>query len=136
MGTAHVCPTCGMALARTRPVEDPRYGLMLVHCPGFGARWVRRRHPIQQRWRAALRVKRSVCALVAQLVLLVCVALGSMTAVNVLESSRSDLASLLRHEPLTMVSAGILLPIATGLWLTVGLSHWRGGRPRGARGRP
>ena len=125
MGTAHVCATCGRSLARTRPLEDPRYGLMLVHCRGCGARWVRRRHPIQQRWRAALRVKRSVCALVAQLVLLVGLALGCMTAVHLLESSRSDLASRLWHEPLMMVNVGILLPMVTGLWLTVGLSHWR-----------
>lgn len=66
-----------------------------------------------------------MCALVTQLVMLVGVALGCMTAVYILESSRSDLASRLRHEPLMMVNAGILLPMVTGLWLTVGLSHWR-----------
>ena len=128
MGIAQVCMRCGTALTRVRPIREPRYGLRLVLCPKCGAAGVKRRHPIQQSWRTSLRVQRSVCTLLLQIVLLAGLVMGSVGSISGLADSPSNLTDMLRHDKWALAGPGVALPLLVGIWLTVGLGHW----PRGS----
>ncbi|MCZ6851559.1 MAG: hypothetical protein O7F17_07955, partial [Planctomycetota bacterium] len=82
MAIAHVCMQCGMALTRLRPSRDPHYRLPMVTCPTCGQASVRRRHPIQQRWRAFTRAQTSVCALLLQILFLVALAAATVGSIK------------------------------------------------------
>ncbi len=121
---------CGMALTRLRPSRDPHYRLPMVTCTNCGQASVRRRHPIQQRWRAFTRTQTSVCALLLQILLLVALAaatVGSIKWIEQMVRRGPNIRYQLQHESWLIAYTGILPAVLVGIWLTAGLSHWRRG---------
>jgi hypothetical protein len=127
MAISHLCTNCGSDLARIRARREPHYGLPLVVCPRCGASAVRRRHPLQRRYRSGKRLALSLAVLTAQLGLLaafislttaVCVQFGDDLMQGDLDLSRPEMTVL------AVLSFGIL-PITLGAWLKAGLPHWR-----------
>lgn len=119
---------CGMALTRLRPSRDPHYRLPMVTCPTCGQASVRRRHPIQQRWRAFTRAQTSVCALLLQILLLVALAAATVGSIKWIEQMVRRGPSIryqLQHESWLIAYTGILPAVLVGIWLTAGLGHWR-----------
>lgn len=127
MAIAHVCMQCGMALTRLRPSRDPHYRLPIVTCTNCGQAWVRRRHPIQQRWRAYTGVQTSVCTILLKMLLLVPLIAATVGIIMGVESMLQEvnLRYALRHERWSLAYMTIPLPVLVGIWLTAGLSHWR-----------
>ena len=127
MAISHLCTNCGSDLARIRARREPRYGLPLIVCPRCGTCAVRRRHPLPRRYRSGKRLMVSLAVLVAQLGLLVaftvlaivvCVQFGDAFMRGDIEPSRPEMTVL------AVLSFGVL-PLALGMWLKAGLSHWR-----------
>lgn len=124
MSLAHVCAGCGAPLTYVRPRRDPCYGLPLVICPACGCACVRRRHPLQSASRNARRALNSALALAIHVLVAMAFMFGTVAAIESLDS-------MLRHgtylggDEWLFVSLGILVPVATGVWLATGLSHWR-----------
>jgi hypothetical protein len=88
---------------------------------------VRRRHPLQRRYRSGKRLAISLAAIVAQLSLLVaftvltimvCVQFGDDLAQGGIDLKAAEMTVL------AVLSFG-LLPLALGAWLRAGLPHWR-----------
>ncbi len=127
MAIAHVCMQCGMALTRLRPSRDPHYRLPMVTCTNCGQASVRRRHPIQQRWRAYTRVQTSVCTILLKMLLLVALIAATVGIITGVESMLQEvnLRYALRHERWWLASMTIPLPVLVGIWLSAGLGHWR-----------
>jgi hypothetical protein len=128
MAISHLCTNCGSDLARIRARREPLYGLPLVVCPRCGICAVRRRHPLQRRYRSGKRLALSLAVLAAQLGLLaafislttaVCVQFGEDFMRGGVELSRPEMTVL------AVLSFGAL-PLALGAWLKAGLPHWRG----------
>lgn len=124
MAISHLCLGCGFDLARVRTRPDPHYALPLVVCPDCGEAAVRRVHPHQVGWRAFLRVKASIIALVIQLGLLsgaaaavigVCVEGERWARGNLIATSRQEMT-------FGLIAFGVV-PIAVGAWLSGGLGH-------------
>ncbi len=126
MAMAHVCPACGAALTRVRPSPDPHYGLPLVLCPSCSTAAVRRRHPLQRRTRRGLQVAKALATFLAQLVVLGALAAVTLLLIGQVEDLTTglSLAAVLRADRLVLASMGGFC-VLTGIWLTVGLSHWR-----------
>lgn len=128
MAIAHVCMQCGMALTRLRAGRDPHYRLPMVTCTNCGQACVRRRHPIQRRWRAFARAQTSVCALLLQILLLVALAAATVGSIKWIEQMVRRGPSIryqLQHDGWLIAYTGILPAVLVGIWLTAGLSHWR-----------
>jgi len=130
MAIAHVCIQCGWDLARVRPVRDPHYGLPLVICPQCHGTCVRRRHPIQQKWRAFLRLKTSLCAMFWHAVLLMLLLMFNVsTVVGLAEAAQgnrfSELLDERREVPVAFAVGLAVVLLITGTWLTAGLAHIR-----------
>ena len=124
---SHVCMSCGLDLARQRVRVEPHYHLPIVTCPRCNWTCVRRRHPIQARWRAFLRAFASIRAMILQ------VFAGAILAVTTIGIS-GWLADVLHTLPIygfqnydirfPLVSA-LCCAIATGVWLTAAFGHWK-----------
>ena len=129
MTIAHVCFDCARDLAGARAVRDPHYALPLVICPSCGKASVRRAHPFHTRWIATLRVGSAVTALILQNA--VALALIASTLSVIAGTLTLGYAAMIGDATRqTMINLGISIgavSIATGAWLTAGLSHisWR-----------
>ena len=127
MAIAHVCMGCGQDLARRRVRIEPHYGLPLVTCPRCGLHCTRRRHPIWVAWRSTQRASASIGALLAQFSIVLLLS-GLMFGLVADDQVAWTLANLDRATGDDMAWPFALLGgmgIATGTWLTIGLSHWR-----------
>lgn len=127
MAKAHVCMECGTDLARVRVRREPHYHLLLVVCPGCRAVSVRRHHPIIARYRQARLVTLAIATVIVQLGLIgLFTFLNLMSAVTLLFSvlevpqRRSDEDILI-----LAVMAVVVVPVATGAWLSVSFHHLR-----------
>ncbi len=130
MTIAHVCFGCACDLAGVRAIPDPHYALPLVLCPGCGKAHVRQTHPFHARWIASLRIGTAVTALIFQNV--VALTLISSTLAVIAGALALGYAAMIGElTRQAMINLGISLgavSIATGAWLTAGLSHiswWR-----------
>ena len=99
----------------------------MVFCPECGEAAIRRRHPIHEHWRAFLRLKTSLIAMILQLgaaafflpmVIATCIELGH-------EVPRSNFEDYDARDGLLVGTFVALLAIAAGAWFTAGLHHWR-----------
>ncbi len=126
MGIAHVCTRCGATLTRARPERDPYYGLLVVRCPSCGGVEVRRRHPLRQGFRTAIRSFRSLWVLAIQIVLLTALASATLSILNDVEFKlvSQSLRLTLDRDRWELMTMAFML-VLVGVWLTVGLSHWR-----------
>jgi hypothetical protein len=125
MAAAHACSGCGAALTRVRPQRDPWYGLPLVLCPGCGRAAQRRRDPVAQRTRQALRALGASGMLAVQAVVLTGLVAGSLALVTQIEDlSATEVRRFLEPPGLwfALVVAGWC--VLVGGWLTAGLVHW------------
>jgi hypothetical protein len=116
---------CGFDLARRRPSREPHYGLRIITCPSCGVSAVRRMHPIWTGWRTFLRLKSSLLALAFQVV---CLAILTAWFAIFAAIAGERLVEGLRgpREVLVFQAAACLgAAVGAGIWLTVGLSHWR-----------
>jgi hypothetical protein len=128
MAIAHVCLSCGFDLARIRARIEPIYRLPLVTCPRCGVHAVRRRHPIWRTYRTLLRVDAALTVLLVQFVLLVALLVANVCgalAVGEVVDGAIQRRKLSEGEIAILVAFGLIVPIATGTWLTAGLAHWR-----------
>lgn len=131
MAISHLCTTCGADLARVRARREPYYGLPLVVCPHCGTPAVRRRHPLQKRWRSGRQLALSLTIIQAQLLLLIgFVVLTTVVCVQ-FGDDFSDRSLNFQQVGTTIIAALSfgLLPVALGTWLTAGLPHWRRAMP-------
>ena len=128
MAIAHVCMQCGMSLTRLRPSRDPHYHLPMVTCPSCNTVCTRSVHPLQRWHLTAIRVRGTLCALVLQI--LAAVALGWLMPAGAAWFGRQvihglPVALLAERHRFALALFGLAVPIATGVWLTAGLGHWR-----------
>jgi hypothetical protein len=127
MAIAHVCHRCGTDLARLRAQREKHYGLMIVRCPGCEAVFVRRRHPLVTTWRSLRRLDWSLTVLALNLFALGVLLAGTVGGIFgvVLETADRPLSELWNARHAGMMLYLVLWPIPIGIWLTVGLGHWR-----------
>ncbi|MFG0251717.1 MAG: hypothetical protein ACF8NJ_02450, partial [Phycisphaerales bacterium JB038] len=126
MPLPHFCEQCGFDLTRVRPRTDPVYRLPLVLCPQCDAACVRRRHPLNARWRQIRRALASCWVLAWQLALL-CSLPGAVVALALLLAELQADGDIHGRSMGAMFSLGIAtgLSIFAGIWLTLGFGHWR-----------
>ncbi len=127
MAIAHVCNECGLDLARTRPVREPHYGLLLVTCPRCSRHCVRRRHPFVVWWRTLLRVDASITALGLQIVAAGGFAALTFVSIATLAAVFADMLTdgTSRAALFVLILCIVGLPIATGVWLGAAFTHLR-----------
>jgi predicted RNA-binding Zn-ribbon protein involved in translation (DUF1610 family) len=126
MTVAHVCPGCGAALTRVRAKRDPHYGLAMVLCPGCGRAAVRRRDPLRNRARQALRAVVALVIVGVQAMVLAGSLTVSLTLVNEIEDfSERDWARAFESPEGWVTASEIAWCVMVGGWLTAGLGHWR-----------
>ncbi len=126
MAVAHACPGCGAALTRVRAGRDPHYGLALVLCPGCGRAAWRRRDPLVQRSRGALRAVGAMAILGVQALVVTGLFAGSLALVNEVEEiSYRDVARFLDSPEAWFAASVVAWCVLVGGWLTAGLPHWR-----------
>ena len=130
MAIAHVCLGCGADLARIHVIRDPHYRLPIVTCPDCGEACVRRVDPILQRWRAFQRLAAAVCALLVQVLIVLLLATATAGVIDAVPDLlpvviSGDLFDLLYGQSLAALVIGVTLPVLTGVWMTIGLGHWR-----------
>ncbi len=127
MAVSHLCLNCGTDLAHIRARREEHYNLPLVTCPECSTTVVRRQHPVQEQWRSLLRLKTALGWLTAQSITAagllaavtgLCIGFRYALAHNEVDFSNSDTV-------IGTAAMFILLPLAVGIWLTAGLSHWR-----------
>ena len=124
----HVCSTCGMDLRRLRALRDPHYRLPIVVCPECETAIVRRRHPIEVRWRRLRALLTSLAVMLIQIALL-----GTFVTVTTL-ACREMHFGLVMHQfrggdpdaLLALTLTFVALPTVIGVWLSTGLGHWPG----------
>jgi hypothetical protein len=126
MPLPHFCEHCGFDLTRVRPQADPVYQLPLVLCPQCETACVRRRHPLNRRWRQIRRALASCWVLAWQLALLWSLP-GVMVALALLLAELRAEGEFHARSMGAVFSLGIAaaLAIFAGMWLTLGLAHWR-----------
>lgn len=130
MTIAHVCFGCARDLASVRAVRDPHYALPMVICPGCGKASVRRTHPFHTRWIATLRIGTAVTALIFQnaIALALIASTLSVIAGTLTLGYAAMIGEVTRQTTINLgISIGAV-SIATGAWLTAGLSQiswWR-----------
>ncbi|MCK4872964.1 MAG: hypothetical protein KAS72_09585 [Phycisphaerales bacterium] len=130
MAIAHVCMQCGRDLGRCRPLRDPYYHLPIVICPDCGYACVRQLHPILRLRRRELRLRVSLRVLTIQLLCLLLLALANWSGAEFLLdyiSYSQPIAYLLHADPFVLVGSGLIIPLLTGIWLTVAFPHWKYG---------
>ncbi len=130
MAIAHVCLGCGADLARIHVIRDPHYRLPIVTCPGCRHACVRRVDPILQRWRAFQPAAAALCALFAQLLIVLFLAAATALVVHVVPGLlpvpiSGNVFDLLDNQSISTIVVGVTLPVLTGIWMTAGLGHWR-----------
>jgi len=130
MAIAHVCLGCGAALARIRAIRDPHYRLPIVICPSCGEACVRRVDPILQRWRAFQSLAAALCALLVQVLIVLSLAPATASVVaavpDIISMQVTDnVFDLLYNQSIPAMVVGVTLPVLTGVWMTIGLGHWR-----------
>lgn len=130
MTMTHVCFGCACDLAGVRAIHDPHYALPLVLCPDCGKAHVRQVHPFHARWIASLRSSTAITTLILQNAIALTLVASTLAVIaGALALGYAAIVGELSR--LAMVSFGISLgavSIATGAWLTAGLSHipsWR-----------
>jgi hypothetical protein len=128
----HLCPQCGLDLARVRARREPHYGFMIVTCPGCLRVAVRRPHPLRRFWRGLRRLD-----WVLTLLALNVVAGGALVGLAVVAvvlflfaTAQFPLGDLWDEAGLWLLAWLALPPILVGAWMRTGLPHWR---PRAAR---
>jgi hypothetical protein len=128
LAIAHVCPRCGVDLARVRAARDPHYGFMIVRCPGCARVTVRRRHPLRQGWRRLRRLDWTLTALLLnQLAMTASLAAMGVAAIGlVVISDSSDMLLHWRRALPGLVLALTAPPMLAGTWLATGMRHWPG----------
>ncbi len=126
MPLPHFCEHCGFDLTRVRPQRDPVYQLPLVFCPHCETACVRRRHPLNRRWRQIRRALASCWVLAWQLLLLWSLP-GALVALALLLAELRAEGELHARSMGAMFSLGMSvgLSIFAGMWLTLGFAHWR-----------
>ena len=137
MRSSHLCSSCGYDLAWHRAVREPIYGLAVVRCPECGRVSVRERHPTVRRWRQTIWVLTAVRALIAQALMAAALLLWSSFACVWLAMTVEDdgwwavvdPSASIRGYDFGGLNAGTIsfvgISMVAGLWLTVGLAHWR-----------
>ena len=127
MAKAHVCMECGTDLARVRVQREPHYQLPLVVCPRCRAVSIRRCHPIIARYRHARLVALAVAAVIIQLGLIGLFTFLNMMAAVTLMFSVLEVSEHRSKEEIMMmgITALVVVPIATGAWLSVSFYHLR-----------
>ncbi len=102
----------------------------MVICPGCGKASVRRTHPFHTRWIATLRIGTAVTALILQNVVALTLISSTLAVIaGVLALGYAAMIGEVTRQ--TVINLGISIgavSIATGAWLTAGLSHlswWR-----------
>lgn len=130
MTIAHVCFRCARDLAGVRAVRDSHYALPMVICPGCGKACVRRTHPFHTRWIATLRIGSAISALIFQNAIALALIASTLSVIfGTLTLGYTAMIGEVTRQ--TTINLGIsigALSIATGAWLTAGLSHlslWR-----------
>ncbi len=126
MAIAHVCLECGLDLAQHRARIEPHYGLPLVTCSRCGRSEVRRRHPIQRRWRDIRRLTKSLLVAAAQVVVILLLAGFTIMSAN-MHAKLIDPRRIMLLDDIGRAFAAIgliMLPIVTGAWLGSALNHW------------
>lgn len=127
MAIAHVCIQCGLDLARVRPQsrrDDPYYGLPLVICRRCGHSAVRRKHPLQQKWRHLRRL--FLALLVIGLQIAAAQVAGAATIAFVVGAASEEFE--IPHDQdvqYAIAAAFVAIALFTGAWLTVGFRHLR-----------
>jgi hypothetical protein len=138
MRLAQVCAGCGATLTALRAPPEAVYGLKLIICPGCATRCIRRGNAVRRAWRRAVRVVWAGSVLLAQL------ALATMLLIFWIGVSRRLQHMVMgwwwnrarssagewwwrqwESERWVLVSMLVVLPMATGLWLTACLTHWK-----------
>ena len=130
MGIAHVCLGCGADLARIRVIRDPHYRLPIVTCPGCGEACVRRLDPILQRWRSFQPLAVALCALSVQVLIVLALATATVLVIDAVPDLlpvriSGNVFDLLYDQSFAALVIGVTLPVLTGVWMTIGLGHWR-----------
>lgn len=143
MAISHLCPTCGLDLARTRARRDPSLGLPIVLCPACATASARRRHPLIVMWRRGLRIRRSFWSLVGQFallaILLLSVGRSSQTIARWTTEGATTLPALVlgafridqgpgvatHPDALSAVTLWLGASAVAGVWLGATLPHWR-----------
>lgn len=143
MPISHICPACGVDLARVRPARHPSLPISVVCCPECGAGTVRRKHPLIRDARRFLRTRRALWTLIGQCALFA----GFLTVIAatahgvarwtidddvslrtvLLASVGSQTADARRVDPAApfIFIFFSVTSIAAGLWLGAALPHWR-----------
>jgi len=122
MAVSHICPGCGFDLARIRPVRDADLGVAVVTCLGCGRASVRRRHPMQARWRRARRTLWALFLLGVQLGLLTVFTVLTFVAME--HMVEEMLPRFGDYHLASVLAIPVVVPILLGAWLTAGLPHW------------
>lgn len=147
MPTAHICPLCGNQLARARAVLDAVYQLPIVRCD-CGHTTVRRRHPVTVRARRAVLIAGAIVRLAFQLLFAIGFSAAVAGCIHVFANQIRDLRltplsfiktlfvqskehdRLMRNwfigdNGLWLLAAFLSASFIAGIWLRIGLSHWR-----------
>ncbi len=143
MPISHICLNCGVDLARVRSTPHPTLAINAVVCPECGVAAVRRKHPLIRDSRRFLRARRAIWTLVGQFTLLA----GFLTFAAAIAHATArwtyDEQVSLRALALAAVAAEpsgsrrvdseapyvliffAVASVAAGIWLGIGLPHWR-----------
>lgn len=125
MAIAHICLNCAKDLARQPAIIDPLYSLPLVICPDCNKASVRRPNHYSAKYKSLLRIFTVFTTLLVQalfIIALVGASVGWVFLIGDIVISMTD-AEHTQLSNTNVIVAFALTSIATGAWLTAGLSH-------------
>jgi len=125
MAISHICINCAKDLARQPAIFDPHYSLPLVICPDCNKASVRKPNYYSTKYKSLLRIITVFSTLLFQTLCIIALAGATVACVFLI----GDIVFLMTDAELSRLSvtnviiAVSLTSIATGAWLTAGLSH-------------
>lgn len=125
MAIAHICLNCAKDLARQPALREPHYSLPLVICPDCNKASVRVPNYYSAKYKNLLRIITVFLTLLVQALFIIALAGATVAWVFLIGDvvfSMTD-AEIARLHLTNIIVAIILTSIATGAWLTAGLSH-------------
>lgn len=125
MAIAHICLNCAQDLARQPAILDPHYSLPLVVCPNCNKASVRRPNFYSAKYKSMLRIITVFSTLLFQALFIITLAGATVAWIFLIGHVvfRMNDAELSQLHVSNVIVAFVLTSLATGAWLTAGLSH-------------